>query len=98
MKKWEIRYQGHTIRVEDGVRKERLFVDGELQDEFFGSGIRSRLFGTIRDGNGGGKPIRVSLGGWNRTCRVFVDDRLVFHSKPDRVASLAMAQTRNKLE
>lgn len=94
---WEIQYRGHTIRVEDSARRERLFVDDELQDEFFGFGFRSRLYGTICDEHGECKALRVALGGyWSRICRVFVDNRLVFHSKPDAVAREAMVRNRKE--
>ncbi len=60
MKTWETRYKGHTIRVENSF-VERLFVDGELQDEHGTLGLRSRLHGKIRDGDGAGDAILVSL-------------------------------------
>ena len=90
MKTWETRYKGHTIRVENSL-VERLFVDGELQDEHGTLGLRSRLHGKIRDGDGAGDAILVSLAAtFFVQCRIFVDNRLVFHSKPDRVASDAI--------
>ena len=91
MKAWETRYKGHTIRVENSFA-ERLFVDEELQDEHGTVALRSRLHGKIRDGDGAGDAILVSLGGgfFRVRCRIFVDNRLVFHSKPDRVASDAI--------
>ena len=98
MKKWEFEYQGHTFRVEDSASKERLFVDGEFQDENFGFGFRSRLYGTLRDAERGDKPVRVALGGWVRQCRVFVDDRLVFHTKPDKDAVQALERTHAKTD
>jgi len=90
MKKWLINYKGHKIEVENGLSQERLFVDGELQDELFGLGFRSRLYGKIRN-DGVGTDIKVALGGWWRVhCRIFVDNKLIFHSKPDMVALDAM--------
>jgi hypothetical protein len=78
MKTWNIKYKGHAIRVENGVSGERLIVDGELQDEQTGFAVRSRLWGRIRSGDGGGEVVKVSLGGWFGTdCRIFVDDKLI---------------------
>lgn len=83
-KTWETSYKGHTLRVENSFSTERLFVDNELQDELFGFGFRSVLFGKFRDGDNAGAEVKVSLGGWWRVhCRIFVDNYLVFHSKPD---------------
>ena len=79
MKAWEIAYKDHTIRVENAwFSGERLLVDGELQDEQIGHGSRSRLYGVIRDGDGAGEQIKVSLGAWfSVQCRIFVDHKLV---------------------
>lgn len=97
MKKWEIQHKGHTIRVESSVSNERLFVDDELQDEYFGLGVRSRLYGIIRKGDGYGEQVKVALGGgWFVQCRIFVDHHLVFHSKPDQIASSAIANSNIK--
>jgi len=85
MKTLDVKYKGHAIRVENSVSKERLFVDGDLQDEFFGFGFRSRLFGRISDGEGGYEEIRVSLGGWSVQCRIFVDNRLIKVNKVNSV-------------
>jgi len=88
MNKWDVHYKGHRILVENSSVQQRLFVDNELQDEFFGFGFRSRMYGKIRDGNASGDQVRVSLGGfWQNICRIFVDNRLVFHSKPDSIAA-----------
>jgi len=44
MKKWEISYCGNTIVVENRIVGERLYVNGELQDELIGIfSARSRL-------------------------------------------------------
>ena len=78
-KVWEIGYKGHRIRVENRWFSERLMVDGELQDEQMGYAHRSRLFGSIKSGEGQGELIKVSAGGtWTIACRIFIDDRLVF--------------------
>ncbi len=93
MKSWEVRYKGHQIRVENTLSHERLFVDGEFQDEQFGMGLRSRLFGKIRSADGAGEKVRVSLGGWFVQCRIFADDHLIYHSKPDGTASQAISES-----
>lgn len=82
MKVWEIDYKGHRIRVENSwFGGERLLVDGELQDEHRGLALRSELSGAIRNGDGAGEDIKVSLGGWFSVgCRLFVDNKLVLGS------------------
>lgn len=79
MKIWNTQYKGHQITVQNGwLSGERLIVDGKLQDEQKGFGIRSRLFGKITDGDGAGEIIKVSLGGWfGINCSIFIDDKLI---------------------
>jgi len=85
MKKWDIKYKDHDIRVENGwFSGERLYVDGELQDEQVGFGFRSRLYGKIKNHEGAGEDIKVSLGGWSTiNCRIFINGKLIF---PNNVA------------
>ena len=98
MKKWETSYCGHTITVENGISKERLYVDGELQHENFGIGFRSELHGVIRNDNTNDQPIKVLLGGgWSVQCRIFVDHRLVFHSKSDDAAKVAIDKNQKEI-
>ena len=74
MKKWELNYSGNVIVVENGSGGEKLFVNGELQDEQIGLAFRSRLWGKLSTG----ETIKVSLGGWFRIhCSIFVDNKLV---------------------
>ncbi|WBW97759.1 hypothetical protein [Oceanirhabdus sp. W0125-5] len=74
MKKWETYYSGYTIVVENRVASERLYVNGELQDEQLGIASRSRLWGALETG----EIIKVSLGGVFKVhCRVFVNNKLV---------------------
>ena len=82
MKVWEVNHKGHTIRVENSwFGPERLLVDGELQDDRRGIGLRSQLCGTIKNGEGAGDRIKDSLGGWfSIGCSIFVDDRLILGS------------------
>ena len=71
MKKWDVHYKGHTIRVENSFAEQRLFVDDELQDELYGAGFRSRMYGEIRDEDAAGEEVKVSLGGtWQIICRI----------------------------
>lgn len=79
MKVWQVQYKGHDIRVENSyIKGEKLIVDGKIQDVGMGMGVRSRLWGTIRGGDGDGERIKVSLGGWLRIdCRIFIDDELI---------------------
>jgi hypothetical protein len=61
---------------------ERLYVDGELQDEELGYGVRARLYGRIKTGDGAGELIKVSIGAWFTVdCRIFIDDKLVLGKK-----------------
>lgn len=79
MKEWKADYKGHIIQVKNTLASEQLIVDGELQDERIGFGIRSRLYGRLKSGQGAGEAIKVSLGGWFAIhCRIFIDDSLVF--------------------
>jgi len=53
-------------------------VDGKIQDAGIGMAFRSRMYGTIKDGDGAGEKIKASLGGWIGVgCRIFIDDELV---------------------
>ncbi len=79
MKTFQTSYKGHQIRVENRWLGERLLVDNEVQDERTGFALRSRLWGSIRNGSGAAEWIKVELGGWMTTdCWIFVGDRLVY--------------------
>ncbi len=79
MKTFQTSYKGHQVRVENGWFGERLLVDNEVQDERRGLAFRSRLWGSIRNGNGAAEWIKVELGGWCTThCRIFIGDKLVY--------------------
>jgi len=74
MKKWEATYAGSVITVENSGGGERLYVNGELQDEQIGLATRSRLWGQLPTG----EQVKVSLGGnFTVHCRIFVDHKLV---------------------
>lgn len=75
MKRWETSYNGNKIVVENRMSSEKLFVNGELQDECIGIKVgRVRLFGHLVTG----EKIKVSLGGnLAIRCRIFIDDKLI---------------------
>ena len=77
---WNVKYNGHDIRVENSwLSGERLFIDDELQDMKKGLGLRSVLYGKIKQSDGKDEEVRVSLGGWLTVdCHIFVDNKLVF--------------------
>ncbi|PIC99630.1 MULTISPECIES: hypothetical protein [unclassified Sporosarcina] len=80
MKKvFEAIYEGHRIQVENRwFSGEKLYVDGELQDENLGVAFRGTLNGRIRNKGNGSKSIKVALGGFFSVhCKVFVDNILV---------------------
>jgi len=81
-KNWITQYKGHEIRVENGwFSGERLYVDGQLQDEHKGFRFSSRLWGKVPSEEGAGETIKVTIGGWFvMNCRIFVDDKLI-HSQ-----------------
>lgn len=82
MKKWQIEHKGCTIRVENLVTRERLFVDDKLQDESVGKIIGTTLlWGHLACDNQTSVPLKVRLGGVFRVgCAIFVNDELVFSS------------------
>jgi len=75
MKKWEVKHGEDVILVENRASGEKLFVNGELQDERFGLNLGMILWGKLPSG----ESIKVSLGGtWKMKCRVFVDSKLIY--------------------
>lgn len=80
MKKiFETIYDGHTITVENTwFHGERLYINGQLQDERLGLALRGTLTGELKYNNGETKPVKVTLGGILRIhCRIFVDHSLI---------------------
>ena len=74
MRKWEVNHAGVTITVENRASGERLYVNGDLQDEQLGMATRARLWGKLPTG----ESIKVSLGGtFALHCRIFIDHKLV---------------------
>lgn len=81
MKKvFEVTYKGHHIQViNTWFSGEKLFVDGQLQDENLGIALRASLSGMIKEKDQTIKNIKVSLGGFLTIgCKIFVDNVLVF--------------------
>lgn len=82
MKKvFEVTYKGHHILVENSwFNGEKLFVDGELQDQNLGLAFdRATLYGVIKNNEGAKQRIKVSLGGAITVgCRIFVDHELIY--------------------
>lgn len=76
MKRWETNYSGIDIVVVNRTFSEKLYVDGDLQDEQVGGLVgRSRLWGQLPTG----EVIKVSVGmAFRAHCRIFINDRLVF--------------------
>lgn len=75
MKKWEVTHGANKIEVENSISGEKLYVNGELQDEQIGMVAgRSRLWGQLDSG----EIIKVSLGGDVKIhCSIFVNNKLV---------------------
>ena len=81
MKKvFEVTYEGHQIKVVNTwFNGEKLYVDGKLQDENIGFGLRATLTGTLNSSHDFTKNIKVRLGGgFSINCRIFVDNVLVY--------------------
>ena len=72
-------YDGHQIQVENRwFAGEKLYVDGELQDENIGLALRATLTGKLRSDRNESKNIKVAIGGYfNIHCKIFVDNVLV---------------------
>lgn len=80
MKKvFEAIYDGHRIQVENRwFAGEKLYVDGELQDENLGLALRGTLNGKLRNNNNELKSIKVTLGGFfSIHCKIFIDNVFV---------------------
>lgn len=75
-------YEGHQIVVENRwLAGEKLYVDGELQDENLGLSLRATLRGKCKS-NQKTRHIKVTLGGtFTVQCKIFVDNMLVSADK-----------------
>lgn len=72
-------YNGHHIQVENSwFTGEKLYVDGQLQDENLGLGLRAILNGELKS-NEDRKSIKVAMGGiFKINCRIFVENNLIY--------------------
>lgn len=79
-KTFEVTQDGQHIKVENTwFNGERLYVDGELQDENLGLAFGVTLTGKLNRNNGDKGLIKVSIGGnFKINCRIFVDNKLIF--------------------
>lgn len=79
MKKWKASYKDNKIVVENRISSERLYVNGELQDESIGFfAMRVRLFGSLASG----EKIKVSIGSRVRTkCMIFINDEFLLRGE-----------------
>ncbi len=75
---WTADYDQNEIKIENSLfRGERLFVNGELQDERFNL-FSSDLTGHLQTKDGEKKTIKVNLGGFFKIgCRLFIDDKKI---------------------
>jgi len=81
MKKvFDATYEGHHIQVVNTwFNGEKLYIDGQLQDENLGVALRATLRGVLKNSDEITKNIKVSLGGFfSIKCKIFVDNVLVF--------------------
>jgi len=78
-KTFEATYDGHQIQVENRwFAGEKLYVNGELQDENLGLALRATLAGKLRNDSNESKNIKVTIGGiFSIHCKIFVDNVLV---------------------
>ncbi len=81
-KTFEVMFNDHHIQVENNwFTGEKLYVDGQLQDENLGLGIRGILNGELKDIEDK-KSIKVALGGFFKiNCRIFVGHNLIYPKK-----------------
>lgn len=71
---WEATHDGHTIRVENRIFGEKLWVDGQLQDAHSGLSLKPTLRATIPRSDGSGDTVEAVLFGWFTVgCRVRVN-------------------------
>lgn len=77
MKEFEVMYKGQRIQVENRwFGGEKLYIDGKLQDENIGLGLRARLTGELKEDRG---KVKVNLGGnFKIRCKIFVDNKLIY--------------------
>lgn len=78
-KTFEVMHNNHHIRVENSwFTGEKLYVDGQLQDENLGLGLRATLNGQLKSLEHS-ENIKVTLGGtFKINCRIFVENHLIY--------------------
>lgn len=83
MKKiFEFTYEGRHILIENRwFEGEKLFVDGQLQDENLGISFSGELNGKLKTAQGE-KDLKATVGGFfTIQCKAFVENELVYSSK-----------------
>ena len=77
---WKLKYEDHSIHVENSLLSDKLYVDGVLQDEHIGMHLSSRLFGKLKNSRGEWEDVKISLSAKcpNTECRIFVGERLIY--------------------
>ena len=75
-KTFEVTYNGNLIEVVNTwFGGEKIYVNGQLQDENLGLGLRGILNGELKNA----EKIKVALGGtFKINCRIFVDNELIY--------------------
>ena len=75
-------HDGHHIQVVNSwFTGEKLYVNGQLQDENLGLAVRAVLNGELKS-NDIRKSIKVTLGGFFKiNCRIFVENSLIYPNK-----------------
>ncbi|MGM0898580.1 MAG: hypothetical protein ACQEV0_11805 [Bacillota bacterium] len=81
-KTFETTREGRHIVVENRWFKgEKLFVDGQLQDENLGLSFSGVLNGKLKSMDGS-KDIKATIGGFfTIQCKIFIDNELIYSSK-----------------
>ncbi len=84
---WKLKYEDHSIHVENTPLSDRLYVDGVLHDVHVGLHLCSRLYGKLENSQGESEEIKISL---STKClktefRIFIGERLIYSSglQPD---------------
>ncbi|WP_368505105.1 hypothetical protein AB3N04_05510 [Alkalihalophilus sp. As8PL] len=79
-KTFRMTYDGHQIEVKNRwFNGEKLYVDGQLQDENLGLALRATLTGELTNQSGERKKVKVAIGGFFRIhCKIFIDNKLIF--------------------
>ncbi|MFC5713694.1 hypothetical protein ACFPU1_12960 [Thalassorhabdus alkalitolerans] len=82
-KVFKVPYKGHEVKVENRwFAGEKLYINGQLQDENVGLALRATLRGKIPSEGGNGEEIKVVLGGIMKIkCRIFADHVLIYPSQ-----------------